>query len=144
MNSLCEVFERGYGFQVETWKIPIIKSHRKLMGMALDFIEEFDARDNLFIVYYAGHGTINDNRQSVWSYTRDPKSASVDWSLIQSLFENPSSDTLFLFNCCATASSANSSGNRTIETIGACGFNGIAPPPGKYSFTNTLVEVLKD
>ncbi|PVH68756.1 hypothetical protein DL98DRAFT_629298, partial [Cadophora sp. DSE1049] len=144
MNSLCEVFERGYGFQVETWKIPIIKSHRKLMGMALDFIEEFDARDNLFIVYYAGHGTINDNRQSVWSHTRDSKSASVDWSSIQSLFENTSSDTLFLFDCCAAASSANNSGSGTIETIGACGFNGIAPPPGKYSFTNTLVEVLED
>ena len=114
------------------------------MGMALDFIEEFDARDNLFIVYYAGHGTINENRQSVWSHTRDLKSPSVDWSSIQSLFENTSSDTLFLFDCCAAASSANNSGSGTIETIGASGFNGRAPPPGKYSFTNTLVEVLED
>jgi hypothetical protein len=41
------------------------------MGKALDFVEDFDARDNLFIVYYAGHGTINENQQSVWCCTSD-------------------------------------------------------------------------
>jgi hypothetical protein len=65
LDRLYDVFKDEYGFAVEDWTIPTINSHRKLMGKALDFIEEFDARDNLFIVYYAGHGTINENRQSM-------------------------------------------------------------------------------
>ncbi|KAH6723545.1 hypothetical protein BKA61DRAFT_566170 [Leptodontidium sp. MPI-SDFR-AT-0119] len=121
-------------------KSPIASS----WGWIWIFIDEFDARDNLFIVYYTGHSTINGNCQSVWNYTRDPKSASVDWSSIQNLFENLSSDTLCLLDCCTAGSSANNVGSGTLETIGACGFNGTAPPPGKYSSTTTLVEVLDD
>ncbi|KAF8850218.1 hypothetical protein BDZ45DRAFT_679913 [Acephala macrosclerotiorum] len=144
LERLYDVFKHGYGFEVEDWTIPTINSHRKLMGKALDFIEEFDARDNLFVVYYAGHGTINENRQSVWCCTRDPKYASVDWSSIQSLFDDALSDVLILLDCCAAASSINTSGNGVNETIAACGFEGIAPPPGRHSFTNTLIEVLED
>jgi hypothetical protein len=144
IERLSDVFEHGYQFKVENWVIPTEKSHRKLMGQALDFIEDFDARDNLFVVYYAGHGTINENRQSVWCCTRDPKYASVDWSSIQSLFDDAISDVLILLDCCAAASSVNTSGNGVNETIAACGFEGIAPPPGPHSFTNTLTEVLED
>lgn len=114
------------------------------MGKALDFIEEFDQNDNLFIVYYAGHGTMNENRQSVWTCRRDLQYASVDWSSIQSLFTNASSDVLILLDCCAAASAATTSGNGVVETIAACGFEGKAPPPGRFSFTNTLIEVLED
>jgi hypothetical protein len=31
-----------------------------------------------------------------------------------------------------------------MEAIVACGFESRAPPPGQYSFTNTLAEVLDD
>jgi hypothetical protein len=31
-----------------------------------------------------------------------------------------------------------------METIAACGFESIAPPPGEHSFTNSLIEVLED
>jgi hypothetical protein len=114
------------------------------MGKALNFIEDFDSRDNLFIVYYAGHGTINENRQSMWCCKREPHYASVDWSSIQSLFNDALSDVLILLDCCAAASSVSTSGNGTNETIAACGFEGIAAPPGPHSFTNTLVEVLDE
>ena len=114
------------------------------MGKALDFIEEFDQNDNLFIVYYAGHGTMNEHRQLVWSCRRDLQYASVDWSSIQSLFSKASSDVLVLLDCCAAASSATTSGNGVTETIAASGFEGRAPPPGRFSFSNTLIEVLED
>jgi len=144
LERLCDVFRDSYGFNPEIWHIPTIKSHHKLMGKALDFIEEFDQNNNLFIVYYAGHGTMNEHRQSVWSCRRDLQYASVDWSSIQSLFDKASSDVLILLDCCAAASAATTSGNGVVETIAACGFEGIAPPPGRFSFTNTLIEVLED
>jgi hypothetical protein len=138
------VFESKYGFGTEKWLIPTKRSHHKLMGKALDFIDEFDSNDNLFIVYYAGHGSINEHRQAVWSCRRELDYASVEWSAIQSLFEKASSDVLILLDCCSAASSASKGGIGVTETIAACGFVGRAPPPGQYSFTNTLIEVLDD
>jgi hypothetical protein len=51
---------------------------------------------------------------------------------------------LILLDCCAAASSINTSGHGVNETIAACGFEGIAPPPGPHSFTNTLIEILEE
>jgi hypothetical protein len=69
LNTLASVFEDQYGFNVETWQIPANeKSHNNLMQKALDFLEEYDAGENLFIIYYAGYGYINQDRQSTWAW----------------------------------------------------------------------------
>lgn len=58
LNTLRDVFEKQYGFNVETWHIPTTeKSHNKLTQNALDFIEDFDSEENLFILYYAATDT---------------------------------------------------------------------------------------
>lgn len=55
------------------------------------------------------------------------------------------SDILILLDCCAGAASATfSSGNSTTETISASSWDAIAPDPGRYSFTNALLEVLQE
>jgi hypothetical protein len=74
----------------------------------------------------------------------DPSFASLEWSAIQTLFEKAHFDVLLLLDCCAAASAAPSVGSAVTETIAACGFESIAPQPGRYSFTNTLIEVLED
>src|SRR6266536_2278586 len=71
-------------------------------------------------------------------------SASVEWSAIQTLFEQASFDTLLLLDCCAAASAAPATGPAVTETIAACGFETWAPLPGRHSFTNALIEVLED
>ncbi|KAE9365616.1 hypothetical protein N431DRAFT_563478 [Stipitochalara longipes BDJ] len=147
LNALRDVLELKYGFNVETWNIPAdSKSHKYLMQNALDFINDFDSKDNLFILYYAGHGYINQDRQSTWACSRELNSPTVDWSHIQSLFERALSDILVLLDCCAAVSSAPRRGNDfgVMETIAACGFEGRAPPPGEHSFTTSLIEVLED
>jgi hypothetical protein len=69
LNSLRTLFEDGYGFKAETWLIPATEnSHNSLMQKALDFLADFDSKDNLFILYYAGHGYINPDRQSSWAW----------------------------------------------------------------------------
>ena len=69
VNALASVFESQYGFNVENWQIPANdKSHHNLMQKALDFLDDYDARDNLFILYYAGHGLNNQERQSTWTW----------------------------------------------------------------------------
>ena len=112
--------------------------------MTCNFLQKFDAEGNLFVVYYGGHGTINHSRQNQWWSSSRPGSPFVDWSAIQTLFGTAKSDVLVLLDCCAAASSAAGSGTGVMEAIAACGWETRAPPPGQYSFTNTLIEVLED
>jgi len=144
LDRLCHVFEKLYGFNTQIWLIPPKASQIQLTSMTCSFLQEFDAEDNLFIVYYGGHGTINQARQNQWRCNRSPNSPFVDWSAVQALFATAISDVLVLLDCCAAASSALGSGSNVMEAIAACGFETRAPPPGIYSFTHTLIEVLED
>ncbi|KAK0110351.1 hypothetical protein ONS96_001967 [Cadophora gregata f. sp. sojae] len=112
--------------------------------MTCTFLQKFDEGGNLFVVYYGGHGTINSARQNMWWCSRERDSPFVDWSAIQTLFGSARSDVLILLDCCAAASSAAGMGPGTMEAIAACGWETRAPPPGQYSFTNTLIEVLEE
>lgn len=68
VETLSTLFEDQYGFNVQ-WLIPANeKSHNNLMQKALNFLDEHDSKDNLFIIYYAGHGFINQERQSTWAW----------------------------------------------------------------------------
>jgi hypothetical protein len=54
------------------------------------------------------------------------------------LLEKATSDTLLLFDCYSAASEAPEAGYAMTEFIAACGWEPIAPEPGRFSFTNTL------
>lgn len=144
LDRLFHVFEELYGFNTQIWLIPERASQIQLTSMTCFFLQEFDAEDNLFIVYYGGHGTINQARQSQWRSSGRSGSPFVDWSAVQTLFATAVSDVLVLLDCCAAASSALGFGSNVMEAIAACGFETRAPPPGIYSFTHTLIEVLED
>lgn len=67
------------------------------------------------------------------------------WSAIQTLVERSLSDCLILLDCCAGAASATfPNGSSITETISASSWDAIAPDPGRYSFTNALIEVLQE
>ncbi|KAH7336047.1 hypothetical protein BKA65DRAFT_562927 [Rhexocercosporidium sp. MPI-PUGE-AT-0058] len=145
LDALHDTFSTLYGFNTEIWLIPSTASQIQLTSMTCTFLQKFDEEGNLFIVYYGGHGTINSARQNQWWCTRQPDSPFVDWSAIQTLFGTARSDVLILLDCCAAASSAaGGMGTGTMEAIAACGWEMRAPPPGEYSFTHTLIEVLED
>ncbi|CAD6448094.1 88532b95-296d-43b4-9bfb-982be07c9793 [Sclerotinia trifoliorum] len=143
-NALRTMFEICYGFTTDTWSIPSTHSHNKLMLQAMNYIEKHGTEDNLIIIYYGGHATINNSRQATWSCNEDISHASVRWSAIQSVFEESKSDVLYLLDCCSAAGAAPSAGPGVIETIAATDFETWAPGPGRYSFTNALLHVLDE
>lgn len=52
---------------------------------------------------------------------------------------------MILLDCCAGAASATfPTGKSITETISASSWDAIAPDPGRYSFTNALIEVLEE
>ncbi|PVH80663.1 hypothetical protein DL98DRAFT_588255 [Cadophora sp. DSE1049] len=146
LDDLAAAFAESYGFKTETWLIPSSQPHLALMGKAFKMVQDFGMKDNLLIVYYAGHGGMNSSRQPLWTCTGGPNSPYLQWYAIQIIFEQAEADVLLLLDCCAAASSAPADGqcNSVTETIAACGFETWAPQPGRHSFTNTLIAVLDD
>jgi hypothetical protein len=78
---------------------------------------------------------------------REPASATLPSSGIQSLLEEADADVLFLYDCCHSAAlptsdtqSQDSGGVK--EVLAACGFESIAPGVDKHSFTKALIETL--
>ena len=85
-------------------------------------------------------------RQAEWVCGQGPDHAnSVDWSAIQSLFlKQDQTSSSYSTHAQPQVQQCWSSNTATMEAIVACGFESRAPPPGEYSFTNTLIEVLDD
>lgn len=68
LEDLAKTFTFVYGFETEIWLIPTVKSHVALTAKALQTVQDFGGPDDLLIVYYGGHGLINDVRQGVWTW----------------------------------------------------------------------------
>ena len=66
--DLKKVFEDLYHYKCEEWRIPSKKPHRELDDKLGQFIKEFDAQETLLIVYYGGHGGMNEDRTSIWTW----------------------------------------------------------------------------
>ncbi|KEY67159.1 hypothetical protein S7711_03019 [Stachybotrys chartarum IBT 7711] len=145
LEDLERCLREDYSFGTDIWAIPSDNSHLELMMKLGQLIKEHESPDNLFLIYYGGHARIDESRQSTWCATRDADSAWLQWSAIQTLLERSKSDVLILLDCCAGAASATfPTGNSITETISASSWDAIAPDPGRYSFTNALIEVLQE
>ncbi|KAI1105936.1 hypothetical protein F4804DRAFT_90702 [Jackrogersella minutella] len=145
LDDLEACLREDYNFETETFPIPSNNAHLDLMLKIGAMIKEHESNDNLFIIYYGGHARIDESRQSTWCGNRSSDSPWLQWSAIQTLLERSLSDVLILLDCCAGAASATfPNGNSITETISASSWDAIAPDPGRYSFTNTLIEVLQE
>lgn len=143
LEDLEACFREDYGFNTDVFAIPSDNPHLELMMRIGSLVKDHESEDTLFVIYYGGHAKIDESRQSTWCATRHSGSPSLQWSAIQTLVERSSSDVLILLDCCAGAASATFPNGKSItETISASSWDAIAPDPGRYSFTNALIEVL--
>lgn len=67
IDRLDRVLGEKNGFTTETYLIPSENSESNLLDKIKQFRADWgDNRENLLLVYYAGHGKQNDRNQSVW------------------------------------------------------------------------------
>lgn len=66
ISELDDTFRSVYGYRTEQWKIPSTQSHIALVRRILDLLTHPATGDKLLIVYYGGHGYMNDQRDCVW------------------------------------------------------------------------------
>ncbi|KAK4149836.1 hypothetical protein C8A00DRAFT_18537 [Chaetomidium leptoderma] len=145
LEDLEKCLRDHYNFETDIFSIPSENSHLELMLKIGDMVKQHESEDTLFVVYYGGHARIDESRQSTWCANRRPGSPWLQWSAIQTLVERSISDVLILLDCCAGAASATfPTGKSITETISASSWDAIAPDPGRYSFTNALIEVLEE
>ncbi|KAK4650545.1 hypothetical protein QC762_708400 [Podospora pseudocomata] len=145
LEDLEKCFRDHYCFETDIFSIPSENSHLELMLRIGDMVKQYESEQTLFVVYYGGHARIDESRQSTWCANRRHDSPWLQWSAIQTLLERSISDVLILLDCCAGAASATfPTGQSITETISASSWDAIAPDPGRYSFTNTLIEVLEE
>lgn len=67
INVLQRTFRDLFNYGVTEWKIPQHKPERKLNLKIGEFLDDYDSKDHLLIVYYAGHGFLNEQRVSMWA-----------------------------------------------------------------------------
>lgn len=66
VDRLHRVFEKLYGFSADQWSIPSSDAHGELQDRLRAFTKTYGKEDALLIVYYGGHGYLDDFRQPIW------------------------------------------------------------------------------
>ncbi|KAF1846336.1 uncharacterized protein K460DRAFT_356027 [Cucurbitaria berberidis CBS 394.84] len=139
-RTFCDLFH----YEVTEWWIPQHKPERKLNLEVGKFLERYDSKDRLLIVYYAGHGFLNEQRVPMWAANRGPSSPTLPSNSIQSQLEEADSDVLLLLDCCHAAHpTLTDSDHGVTEAIAACGFETTASGVGPHSFTDALIRELE-
>ncbi|KAK5655230.1 hypothetical protein OQA88_5797 [Cercophora sp. LCS_1] len=67
----------GYGYDVEEWDIPMQRSTERMCSKLRQFCKLAN-EDTLLMVYYHGHGSLDDNNELVFSSHEHP--ANAEWS----------------------------------------------------------------
>ncbi|KAK3324926.1 hypothetical protein B0H66DRAFT_528977 [Apodospora peruviana] len=153
VQQLSEVFRLNFGFSVDSWQIPSAKPVLKLTQTISNWVEDFDGKNNLFVLYMPVTERLTKGGRSCGARayrrrrpirdTNHEQFAEIKWSACEDILHEAVSDTLFLLDCCYSAGSASRPLRGFSETIAASGFDSIAPPPGPHSFTHTLTTVLR-
>ena len=68
ISDLQHVFQNLYHYSTEKFSIPSSRVHNALAKRLADSLYQHEAKENLLIVHYGGHGHMNDDRQCIWSW----------------------------------------------------------------------------
>ncbi|KAG4442602.1 hypothetical protein IFR05_001932 [Cadophora sp. M221] len=142
IEDLCRVLKGTYHYQTEIFEIPDKKSHARVSAKINAFIDiNDDSKDDLKIIYYAGHGKLTKTKDLIWFSPLNRATeqySTVTWTGIQKSLEQADSDVLILLDCCSGGVSNVGEGNGVTTVISACAYDAEANGVGHYSFTKAL------
>ncbi|KAL2195376.1 hypothetical protein P885DRAFT_70483 [Corynascus similis CBS 632.67] len=115
----------GYGYAVHEFLIPMHRSTESLKTKIKQFCSRYAADDTLLIIYYHGHGALDDENELVFSSERLRPVSSVPWSAIRHPILSAAADVLLVLDCCAA-------GGASLRHVHW------QPPPGAEDYTKHL------
>ncbi|KAI9658387.1 MAG: hypothetical protein M1821_002520 [Bathelium mastoideum] len=117
-----------------------------------NFYFEFEGKNALYIVYYAGHGWKDESPggdgglklggSTTQKALKDPNNALI-WENAEKMLQGKAADILLIFDCCHAGLLRMDRGCHTFEFLGACEKAETTPPPGRTSFTRALIWALE-
>ena len=144
VNDLECLFQDMYHYRTERFLIPSSDSATQLEYKLNDFRKAYNHENDLLILYYGGHGSLDFSKQrpsrSIWQANRNG-GASLVWSDLQGILERAKSDVVFILDCCFAASAARCAGSK--EGLWACNSEVTTTGVNDNSFTRNLIEELK-
>jgi pentatricopeptide repeat protein len=149
VNRLRSIFDQDLGYQTDAFEIPPDRPASALNRKVADFVHEYDEKNTLLVLYYAGHGFEDEKAGlSIAAIDEgdgehgDPRAFFPD---IMRLLHVAHSDVLLIIDCCYASKAFLSErhGRRKFELLASS--MSLSPSPGKPgSFTAALIKVLKD
>ncbi|KAL8633584.1 hypothetical protein Q9189_000737 [Teloschistes chrysophthalmus] len=144
VDAIRELFERDFGFSSLTFSIPSRRAQQELNREISAFVSNYSNKvDSLILVYYAGHGDVEDDGKSVWAACvhKEEGGSTLLWWKAQQLLYDAVGDVLTILDCCSAALVVK--GDRhghKFEMLGASAKGVRTPEPGKSSFTSILIK----
>ena len=68
IDDLAIAFGEAYGFQVERYRIPNEEPDEAFEETLKQFVRSYQNPRSLLIIYYGGHGLLNDSRLGIWAW----------------------------------------------------------------------------
>ncbi|OCK90361.1 uncharacterized protein K441DRAFT_580049 [Cenococcum geophilum 1.58] len=148
VRDLEKLFKETFNYQTTVVELDAVKPQLRLECEITRFAFENDAKHNLLILYYAGHGIYNHKEDilylAAYSGSELPR---VSWNeAVRTLVNNVEGDIFALMDCCFASNPYARSildFSRIFEIMAASGVDQVTPRPGKHSFTRALIESLE-
>lgn len=151
--DLEKLFKETFNYQTTVVELDAVKPQLRLESEITRFAFENDAKHNLLILYYAGHGIYDHKEEILYLAASDEFEESgselprVSWSeAVRTLVKNVEGDIFALMDCCFASNPYARSildFSRIFEIMAASGVDQVTPRPGKHSFTRALIESLE-
>ncbi|OJI99193.1 hypothetical protein ASPVEDRAFT_148326 [Aspergillus versicolor CBS 583.65] len=149
-TELLGVFRDIYGFETESWTIPVVgKPEKQLAKKLVNWTEDHGGERTLRIYIYSGHASSHGTVDHEWYFGGQADShgnlrgPQVEWLATRTpkIVEEADGDMLYIFDCCSAGSAALRPGP---EMLCASGWLQPAEASLKFSFTRALIGTLID
>ncbi|GES58189.1 hypothetical protein ABOM_002868 [Aspergillus terreus] len=146
-SDLLKVFKNDYNFKTMSFQIPVIGSYLALQNKLTKWATDWGKKDLLRILVYSGHAEYSGTAVFKWLIAGRANAQGnlvgprIDWRRISGILENVDGDLVYMFDCCSAATVAMEDGP---ETIAATGWEQSGTDNVHFSFTQALIDTLKD
>jgi hypothetical protein len=149
-QKLLKVLHETYGYEIKALILEKETAYKDLNRKLVQIAVDLEAKDqeNLFILYYGGHGGFDksDSRARLWQASLRDAAEFVDWYKLQEQLRDCDFDILFLLDCCYAMAMPTQglSWKRRCEVVGASGDREKAGGQAQHSFTAAVTALLEE